>query len=46
MVIALGGDTSSAGGRWAGALVLAASVLAVVIAALTGRFRSLVTTPV
>jgi hypothetical protein len=46
MVIALSSDTSSAGGRWAGALVLAASVLAVVIAALTGRFRSLVTTPV
>jgi hypothetical protein len=46
MVIALASDSSSAGGRWAGALVLAASVLAVVIAALTGRFRSLVTTPV
>jgi hypothetical protein len=46
MVIALASDSSSPGGRWAGALVLAASVLAVVIAALTGRFRSLITTPV
>jgi hypothetical protein len=45
MAVALGSDDASDSGRWAGTLVLATSVLAVVIAAFTGRFRSLVTTP-
>jgi hypothetical protein len=45
MVVAIVGDTASSDGRWAGAAVLTASVLAVGVAAFTGRFRSLVTTP-
>jgi hypothetical protein len=46
MLIAFRSDTASSDGRWAGAAVLAMSVLSVVVAALTGRFRSLLTTPI
>ncbi len=45
MAVAVAGDRASTGGRWAGVIVLAASVTAVVVAALTGRFRSLLASP-
>ncbi len=41
MVVDVAGDSLSSADRWAGLSVLAASVLAVGIAAFTGRFRSL-----
>ncbi len=45
MVISIADDGASSTGRWAGAVVLALSALAVAVAALTGRFRSLMTAP-
>lgn len=44
MAVDMGDDTLSSADRWLGLTVLAASVLAVGLAVLTGRFRSLVTT--
>ena len=45
MALTLGSDNASDGGRLAGAIVLAVSVSAVVVAAATGRFRSLLAAP-
>lgn len=45
MIVGLTDDSLTSTGRWVGVIVLGASVLAVVVAALTGRFRSLVMMP-